>query len=397
MRVRVEDNNDASSAGKQEANIEACIPIQPKPIPAVVVQKFDEAQLSSGYDSSHSHVSKEGGAAGRNIPCKALVASTGKRKKVSDLLSPVIDKTKKRSEIYENDAISPASSNIVANSGTVPNVGGRKRVQSVPTIEKNKRQKLTSVDFKDLSRVKSRRLSRVDSKGLLEARSQSDLSMGSSNSSERMSSREAKKRLARSLTRNSQNDALKVIVCTFLTASEQNGIEAAGESLEGWKLEEKVTPRTTHVISSGPKRTLNMLKGMSRGCWIVDQNWMLHSSAAGCWLDEEKYELVQFSPAVRLCRMKRQTIGKSFRHTLFSKAGPIFVSPRTNGPPAKEIRELLTLCGANLSSVQDAKIVIGEDMSKSKQTVQCVEAHWVLDCITKNKILPVCDPAFKLK
>lgn len=60
----------------------------------------------------------------------------------------------------------------------------------------------------------------------------------------------------------------------YFFPSEQNGVEAAGENLDGWKMEGKVTSRTTHVVNSGPKRTINMLKGMVRGCWLVDQKWV---------------------------------------------------------------------------------------------------------------------------
>ena len=70
--------------------------------------------------------------------------------------------------------------------------------------------------------------------------------------------------------------------------------------LGGFVIEEKVSAHTTHVITSGPKRTLNLLKGIARGCWIVLQEWALRSLESEKWLDEDEFELSDFSPAVQV-------------------------------------------------------------------------------------------------
>lgn len=73
------------------------------------------------------------------------------------------------------------------------------------------------------------------------------------------------------------------------------------------------------------------------------------------------------------------------------------MSPKTEGPPAKDLREMLELSGADVrTSLQDAQIVIGSEPSH-KGRFQCVQALWVLDCITKNKILSLNDAAYKIK
>ncbi|KAJ9577744.1 hypothetical protein L9F63_005664, partial [Diploptera punctata] len=64
-------------------------------------------------------------------------------------------------------------------------------------------------------------------------------------------------------------------------------------------MEEKVSANTTHVIASGPKRTLNLLKGIARGCWVLLQEWALRSLELERWRDEEDFELTDFSPAVQ--------------------------------------------------------------------------------------------------
>lgn len=39
-------------------------------------------------------------------------------------------------------------------------------------------------------------------------------------------------------------------------------------------IEPRVSSRTTHVVVEGPKRTLNLLKGIVRGCWVVKVDWV---------------------------------------------------------------------------------------------------------------------------
>lgn len=72
------------------------------------------------------------------------------------------------------------------------------------------------------------------------------------------------------------------------------------EKLGGFIIEDNVSEKTTHVVTQGPKRTVNLLKGIARGCWIVLQEWVLKSLDADMWLEEDKFELTDFSPAVKV-------------------------------------------------------------------------------------------------
>ena len=95
------------------------------------------------------------------------------------------------------------------------------------------------------------------------------------------------------------------------------------------KVNGKVTTTTTHVIcgyssgkdansqcsKDGPadernqmsvRRTMNVLKGILHGCWILSKNWLYASVDAGHWVEEDMYELVDFSPAVRSTRLARE-------------------------------------------------------------------------------------------
>jgi microcephalin len=77
-------------------------------------------------------------------------------------------------------------------------------------------------------------------------------------------------------------------------------VAAVVDKLGGFIIEARVSERTTHVVTKGPRRTVNLLKGIARGCWIVQQEWVLRSLDADMWLDEDEYELADFSSAVQV-------------------------------------------------------------------------------------------------
>lgn len=65
-------------------------------------------------------------------------------------------------------------------------------------------------------------------------------------------------------------------------------------------LESCVTDATTHLVSLEPRRTLNLLKGLVRGLWILDYTWIVDSLNAGKWLPEESHELQDFSRGIEV-------------------------------------------------------------------------------------------------
>lgn len=70
--------------------------------------------------------------------------------------------------------------------------------------------------------------------------------------------------------------------------------------LGGFELESQVTTKTTHLIAAKPQRTVNMLRGIIHGVWILSVDWIQTSCESGEWVFEEPYELTQFSPAVEV-------------------------------------------------------------------------------------------------
>lgn len=46
------------------------------------------------------------------------------------------------------------------------------------------------------------------------------------------------------------------------------------KSLGGFLITDRVCESTTHVVSGGHRRTLNILLGIARGCWILSFEWV---------------------------------------------------------------------------------------------------------------------------
>jgi len=51
--------------------------------------------------------------------------------------------------------------------------------------------------------------------------------------------------------------------------------------LGGLRLAEAVDASTTHVICGAPKRTMAVLMGLARGCWILKPEWVCTSLEKG--------------------------------------------------------------------------------------------------------------------
>lgn len=229
------------------------------------------------------------------------------------------------------------------------------------------------------------------------------------------------------------------------------------------KVNGKVTTTTTHVIcgySSGKdansqcskvgptdernqmsvRRTMNVLKGILHGCWILSKNWLYASVDAGHWVEEDMYELVDFSPAVRSTRLAREAFsspayGLRFQSDVFSAcraggtAGTVYIGKGTN-PSKSDLEELIRLGQGRVAHTSRvASIVVGEKVKtriehydgKSKPdqqkgdrkngaavidvynecdsqddnnlTAWCVNEKWILDSVQNQMLMPFEDYA----
>ncbi|XP_049819319.1 microcephalin [Aethina tumida] len=174
------------------------------------------------------------------------------------------------------------------------------------------------------------------------------------------------------------------IVCTKMHKHEVVSFLKIVNKLGRFKVEDEVTKNTTHLVAGEPKRTVNMLKAIVRGCWVLKKDWLTESLKADKWLSEEDFEETNFSPLVQKCRLQRQAFGPTFSLDIFKECGSIFIGKSTN-PKSSDLKELVELCqGKVVSSPHMANIVVGEQRDRGNAV--CVSELWVLDCITTNKI-----------
>ncbi|XP_064540434.1 microcephalin isoform X2 [Drosophila montana] len=163
-------------------------------------------------------------------------------------------------------------------------------------------------------------------------------------------------------------------------------IHKAIRKLRGMRLDPTVTKRTTHLVSLEPRRTLNLLRGLMRGVWIVSYKWILESMRVGKWVNEEKYELTTFSRAVEICRTERQAFGLSYRCELFRYMEIFYVSSLCRPITFNNIKELLLLGGAKLTENRyKAKFIVG-DKRRAEDDRIYLSPLWVLDSISAMQV-----------
>nr|P61590.1 RecName: Full=Microcephalin [Colobus guereza]AAS91381.1 microcephalin [Colobus guereza] len=178
----------------------------------------------------------------------------------------------------------------------------------------------------------------------------------------------------------------RTLVMTSMPSEKQNIVIQVVDKLKGFSIAPDVCETTTHVLSGKPLRTLNVLLGIARGCWVLSYDWVLWSLESGHWISEESFELSNHFPAAPLCRRECHLSAGPYRGTLFADQPVMFVSPASS-PPVAKLCELVHLCGGRVSQVpRQASIVIGPYSGKKKATVKYLSEKWVLDSITQHKV-----------
>ncbi|XP_068534518.1 microcephalin isoform X2 [Anas acuta] len=89
----------------------------------------------------------------------------------------------------------------------------------------------------------------------------------------------------------------RTLVMTSMSSEEQNTVIQVVNKLGDFLFSDVVCETTSHVVTGSPRRTLNVMLGIARGCWIVSYEWVLWSFEAGHWISEEPYELSSNFPA----------------------------------------------------------------------------------------------------
>ncbi|KAM5163162.1 microcephalin [Mantella aurantiaca] len=179
------------------------------------------------------------------------------------------------------------------------------------------------------------------------------------------------------------------LVMTSMSAENQNTVIQLVKKLGGFIFSDSVCESTSHVISGSARRTLNIILGIARGCWILSYDWILWSLECGYWISEEPYELSEHFPGAQICRLQRHLSRGEYYQDFLSSMPPLFISPSSD-PPSDKLSEVVQLCGGKVcKTLRQAKICIGVCMGKKPEDMTSVSEKWLLDSITQHKLHPL--------
>ncbi|XP_069570100.1 microcephalin [Brachyistius frenatus] len=181
--------------------------------------------------------------------------------------------------------------------------------------------------------------------------------------------------------------AVRTLVLTSMPTEKQQMVLQVAKALGGFSVVDRVCESTTHVVSGGHRRTLNILLGIARGCWILSFEWILWCLEQRQWIPEEPYELSDQFPAAQICRLQRHLSAGEHQQDLFQAQPAMFVSQHSQ-PPTQSLVELIELCGGTVCyTVRQAGICIGKYSGRRPEGSRILSEQWVLDSITHLKQL----------
>ncbi|KAM4607475.1 microcephalin [Polymixia lowei] len=180
---------------------------------------------------------------------------------------------------------------------------------------------------------------------------------------------------------------MRTLVMTSMPTDKQHTVTQVVGALGGFSIVDRVCESTTHVVSGGHRRTLNILLGIARGCWILSFEWILWCLDQRQWIPEEPYELSDHFPAAAICRLQQHLSAGEHQQDLFQGLPAMFVSQHSQ-PPTQSLLELIQLCGGTVcKTVRQAGICIGKYNGRRPEGSKILSEQWVLDCITHLKQL----------
>ncbi|XP_078504059.1 microcephalin isoform X2 [Lissotriton helveticus] len=176
------------------------------------------------------------------------------------------------------------------------------------------------------------------------------------------------------------------LVMTSMPSEKQQTVIQVVDTFGGFFFSDNVCETTTHVVVGNPRRTMNIMLGIARGCWIVSFEWVLWSLEHGRWIPEEPYELFSHFPAAPICRLQRQLSTDEYQLGLFSSQPAMFISA-TSQPPCDNLIELVQLCGGKVcKTLRQAAICVGPYNGKKSTDLIFVSEKWILDSICQHRI-----------
>ncbi|XP_037541299.1 microcephalin [Nematolebias whitei] len=181
---------------------------------------------------------------------------------------------------------------------------------------------------------------------------------------------------------------MRTLVMTSMPTEKQHTVVQVVKALGGFSVVDRVCESTTHIVAGGHRRTLNILLGIARGCWILSFEWILWCLEQRQWIPEEPYELSDPFPAAQICRLQRHLSAGEHQQDLFQNQPAMFVS-QLSQPPTQSLVELIELCGGTVcKSVRQAGLCIGKYSGRRPEGCRMLSEQWILDGVTNLKLEP---------
>lgn len=187
------------------------------------------------------------------------------------------------------------------------------------------------------------------------------------------------------VTRKSKNHH---IVFTNFHSKERSQIYHDVRRFPRCDISSTVREETTHVVCGASRRTLNVLKALAYGSWLLSKEWVTDSLSAGLWLAEESYEIICNFPAAHQNR-RRKSDDPTWKNELFHEfKGYMYIANEAK-PAPNDMKSLITACGGTVvGNLRRAAICIGHP-GKVIKDIPVVEESWLLDSICENEIKSV--------
>lgn len=152
-----------------------------------------------------------------------------------------------------------------------------KNAENKPSQNKDRRKTIgtTKSKLKANRRITSYFFAETDS-NISQTISESMLNNMSTIVPPRRSSLDFQKKLSQNVQKTVSQKPIANIVCTSLHTDQSDIVKRVVKKLGGFVLSKCVNANTSHVVALEPRRTLNLLKGIVRGCWIVCLDWVSH-------------------------------------------------------------------------------------------------------------------------
>ncbi|XP_013370092.1 PREDICTED: microcephalin isoform X3 [Chinchilla lanigera] len=78
--------------------------------------------------------------------------------------------------------------------------------------------------------------------------------------------------------KSQKSQPTRTLVMTSMPSEQQSVVMQVVNTLKGFSLAPEVCETTTHVLAGKPLRTLNVLLGIARGCWVLSYEWVSRST-----------------------------------------------------------------------------------------------------------------------